>query len=154
MLISKIIPITLKTIYITSQLAPCSCTPEGKGRIFPKERRPSVLLTQSRTHVGPECLMYPVTIPHHYILNKLPLAAETSSATTYSALLHPQPHHQPCHHHEPSTTSPTPLVAISLSPSTSLSLNLLATAAVHCFRTPPPRPRTAIFLYHRPTNRS
>ena len=58
MLISKITHITLKTIYSTSQLAPCSCTPEGKGRIFPKERRPSVLLTQSRTHVGPECLIY------------------------------------------------------------------------------------------------
>ena len=26
-----------------------SCTPAGKGRVFPGERRPSVLLTQSRT---------------------------------------------------------------------------------------------------------
>ena len=65
MLISKIIPITLKTIYSTSQLAPCSCTPEGKGRIFPKERRPSVLLTQSRTHIGPECLDYLIISTSH-----------------------------------------------------------------------------------------
>ena len=40
--------------------------PKGKGRIFPKERSPSALLTQSRTHLGPECLKYLITVEANF----------------------------------------------------------------------------------------
>ena len=125
-LIPKITPITLKTIYRSSQLAPRVCTPEGKGRIFLKERSPSALTTQSRTHIGPECLDFSLISPFTStaVLHPFPLTASISPS-----------------HHSPSTTitfsmwplatMPAPL-PVSASISAAAALHRLITAAVRC----------------------
>ena len=124
----KITPIALKTIYHLCQLAPRVCTPEGEGRtnrnIF-QLRRLSVMTTQSRTHIGPDCPDFSLISPFTStaVLHPFPLTASISPS-----------------HHSPSTTitfsmwplatMPAPLpVSASIS---AAALHRLITAAVRC----------------------
>ena len=65
----------MKTVYHLCQLAPRVCAPEGKGRVCcclaTTTKRPSVtvLTTQSRTHIGQECLRYPIFFSHHITIS-------------------------------------------------------------------------------------
>ena len=121
-LIPKITPITLKTMYRSSQLAPRVCTPEGKGRICCRlattTRRPSVLTTQSRTRIGQECLKYPIILFPAFCCFLLllyillsppppqPFDQHRSSNTKHLIQRHLQSHYRPLQLHSFCPTSP------------------------------------------------
>ena len=100
----KVHILTRSATYHLCQLAPRVCTPEGKGRtnrsIF-QLRRLSVLTTQSRTHIGPECLDFSLIFPFTSIvvLHPFPLTASISpiSTTTPSMIIATTIHRQPRH---------------------------------------------------------